>query len=431
MITPLLITGFAALFVLIGLSACFSACETILFSLNPIQVQRVRERDRKAGGRIATLLANPSRTLSAILIGNTLVNIGSASLGYALISRLVPPTWAELAAIPIMTIVLLLFAELTPKRLASIHAERLAPAASLGVARMQRLVAPMIHLLDTLAQHFRGPLIPERNTLNDEELMTVVDLSVEQGTVDKDEQVMVDGILRLSELQASDVMSPRVDIIGIDLRDSPAIHIKTSREARFRRLPVYNRTLDAIEGFLDVPRYLIDSDYALRRYVTPALFVPENISLDDLLITFQRERTPIACVLDEYGGTAGLITRGDILELVTGGDEPSLRPEVESIRKVGESSWIIEGKTSLEEINHELDLNLEADDADRISGWCTFHSGALLRVGEVVTAQRCRVHVLRMRKRRIDQVRLDILEPDLQAAQDEPDESYRDQEPDV
>lgn len=431
MITPFLIIGFAALVVLISIAAYFAACETILFSLNPIQVQRIRERDRKAGGRIAALLANPSRTLSAILIGSTLVNIGSASLGYALISRLVPPAWSELVAISAMTTVLLLFAELTPKRLASIHAERLAPAASLGVTRMQRLVAPMINLLDKLAQRFSGRLIPERSTLNDEELLTMVEVSVEQGTVDKDEQVMVDGILRLSELQASDVMSPRVDIIGIDLRDSPAIHITTAREARFRRLPVYNRTLDAIEGFLDVPRYLIDPDHAVRRHVVPALFVPENISLDDLLITFQRERTPIACVLDEYGGTAGLVTRGDILELVTGGDEPSLRPEVESIRKAGASSWIIEGKTSLEEINHQLDLNLEADDADRISGWCTFHSGALLRVGEGVKAQGCRVQVLRLRKRRVDQVRLDILAPDPQAVLDESDESYRDQEPDV
>ena len=186
-----------------------------------------------------------------------------------------------------------------------------------------------------------------------------------------------------------------------------------------------------VEGFLDVPRYLIDPDHALRRHIAAALFVPENISLDDLLITFQRERTPIACVLDEYGGTAGLITRGDILELLTGGDEPSLRPEAQSIRRNGETGWIIDGKTSLEEINHELDLELDADDSDRISGWCTFHSGSLLRVGETVMAQGCRVRVLRMRKRRIDQVMLEVLPRDPGSGEEAADDSYLDQEPDA
>lgn len=429
MSTRVLITGLISLAILIGLSAFFSACETILFSLNPIQVQRIRVRDRTAGGRIAALLANPSRTLSAILIGNTLTNVGSASLGYALISRLVPLAWSEAIAITTMTVLLLLFAELTPKRIASMHAERLAPTASLAVTHLQRLFSPMVSLLETLTRRFRNILTPERSNLNDEELMTVVEVSAEQGVIDKDEQIMVDGILRLSELQASDVMTPRVDMIGIDLRDPAATQLQAAREARFRQLPIYNRTVDAIEGFLDVPRYLIDSDHRLRRHVAPALFVPENISLDDLLITFQREQTPIACVLDEYGGTAGLITRGDILELLTGGDEPSLRPEVQSIRRSGETSWIVEGKTSLEEINHELDLELEADDADRISGWCTFHSGALLRVGETVTEQGCRVRVLRMRKRRIDQVLLEVLPHDPDTSAEEADISYLDQEP--
>ncbi|MBM4164434.1 MAG: HlyC/CorC family transporter [Lentisphaerae bacterium] len=431
MSTYLLIIGLATLTVLLGFSAFFSASETVLFSLNPIQVQRIRDRDRKAGVRVATLLANPPRTLSTILIGNTLVNVAIASLGYALISQLVAPGWDEAVAIPIMTLLLLLFGEITPKRIAILWAERLAPSVSIWIERLQFLFAPIDRLLVAITRRFHKTLTPERNSLNDEELMTLVEVSAEQGAIDKDEQVMVDGILRLSELQASDVMTPRVDTLGIDLHDPPETHMQTARSAHFRQLPVYNRTLDAIEGFLDVTRYLIDPEHQLRRHVTPALFVPDNIALDDLLITFQRSHATIACVLDEYGGTAGLVTRGDILELMTGGDESGLPDDVQAIRPSGESSWIVDGKTSLEAINHELDLNLDADDANRISGWCTFHAGALLRVGETVQAQGCRVRVLRMRKRRIDQVMLDVLRSSLPADLDGTDRSYLDEDPDA
>jgi putative hemolysin len=431
MSTSLLIVELAVLTVLLALSAFFSASETVLFSLNSIQVQRIRDRDRKAGGRVAALLANPSRTLSTILIGNTLVNVAIASLGYALIRRFVPSAWAEAVAIPTMTVILLLFGEITPKRIAILWAERLAPSVSVWIERMQHLFAPLVLLLVFMARQFRKTLTPERNSLNDKELMTLVEVSAEQGAIDKDEQVMVDGILRLSELQASDVMTPRVDTLGIDLRDPPETHLQAARTAHFRQLPVYNRTLDAIEGFLDVTRYLIDPEHLLRRHVTPALFVPENIALDDLLISFQRNRAYIACVLDEYGGTAGLVTRGDILELMTGSDESGLPSDVQAIHPTGESSWIVDGKTSLEAINHELDLNLEADDANRISGWCTFHAGVLLRVGETVEAQGCRVRVLRMRQRRIDQVLLDVLRSALPADVDGTDRSYLEEEPDA
>ncbi len=409
MSASLLVFEFSALAVLIGLSAFFSASETVLFSLNSIQVQRIRDRDRKAGVRIAALLANPSRTLSTILIGNTLVNVIIASLGYAIISHLIPPAWDEVVAIPIMTVTLLLFGEITPKRVAILWAERFAPTVSVLIERLQHLFFPLVRLLEFVTRRFRKALTPERNTLNDEELMTLVEVSAEQGVIDKDEQVMVDGILRLSEIQASDVMTPRVDTLGIDLHAPPETHLQAARAARFRQLPVYNRTLDAVEGFLDVTRYLIDPEHVFRRHITPALFVPENIALDDLLITFQRGRAHVACVLDEYGGTAGVVTRGDILELMTGGNESGLPSDVQAIREVGASRWIIDGKTSLEAINHELDLNLEADDADRISGWCTFHAGSLLRVGEMVEAQGCRVRVLRMRQRRIDQVLLEAV----------------------
>lgn len=397
------------LLLLFALSAFFSGCETVLFSLSPIQVQRIRNRHAAAGRRLEALLADPALILSTLLVGNSLVNFAIASLGYVLIESLIP-RWGEAVAIPFMTVSLLLVGEVTPKRIAIIHAERLAPVCSKLLLFWLWLLRPFNVVLTSGSRIFKKSLRRERRALSNDELLTVVEVGEEQGVIDQEEASMVDGILRLSELKASDEMTPRVDMIGIDLDTPVEKQVATARGAGHRYLPVYVRTPDAIEGFLDTVQFLLDPAHDARKATRQALFVPENVSLDDLLVTFQRSGRHIACVLDEYGGTAGLITRGDILELITDPVTPAAEEDGSPIRRVAPDVWLMEGTVSLEEVNHELDLNLEADDADRIAGWVTFHAGRLLQAGQSVLAQGCRVTVRRMRKRRIDAVQLEVLE---------------------
>lgn len=400
--------GCILLILLLTLSAFFSSSETVLLSLSPIQVQRIRDRNRHAGARLERLLADPARLLSTILIGNTLVNVAIASLGYTLIDAVVH-VYSEVIAIPLMTVVLLIFGEVAPKRLAIASAERFAPVVSSLIIFWQRIFAPLGFMLEAISRRLRRVLQPERRTLNDKELLTMIAVGTEEGQLDAEERSMVSGILRLSELKASDVMTPRVDIIGVDLQQPSEQHIQAARQSRFRQLPVFNRTPDAVEGFMDTARYLIDPTHDVRKAMIPALFVPANISLDDLLITFQRGNRHIACVLDEFGGTAGLITRGDIIELITGTVDHGQGPQRRVIQPTEDGHWLIDGSASLDEINHELGLHLEADNADRISGWVTFHAGRLLRAGETVIAQKCRVQVRRLRTHRIDLVQLERL----------------------
>ncbi len=397
------------LLVLISLSAFFSGSETILFSLSPIQVQRIRNRSAVAGARLETLLSDPALILSTLLVGNTLVNFAIASVGYAVIDGLVPG-WSEVIAIPLMTMILLLFGEVTPKRVAISHAERLAPLFSRLLLFWLWLLRPFNMVLTSGSRVFKKSLRRERRALSNDELRTVVEVGEEQGVLDAEEASMVEGIMRLSELKASDEMTPRVDMVGLDLDTPVERQVEVARKAHFRHLPVYVRTPDAIEGFADAAQFLLDPAHDARKATEPALFVPENVSLDDLLVSFQRSGKHIACVLDEYGGTAGLITRGDILELITapvatkGGDE---RPE---IRRLNGDVWLIDGTVSLDEINRQLDLSLEADNADRIAGWITFHAGRLPQAGQTVEAQGCRATVRRLRKRRIDAIQLEVLD---------------------
>jgi len=397
------------LLVLIALSAFFSASETVLFSLSPIQVQRIRNRNPIAGGRLDTLLGDPALLLSTLLVGNTLVNFAIASMGFTLIKGLVP-AWGEVIAIPVMTLALLLFGEVTPKRVAVSHAERLAPSCSRLLLFWLWLLRPFNVVLTAGSRIFKKSLKRERRALSNDELRTVVEVGEEQGILDAEEVSMVEGIMRLSELKASDEMTPRVDMVGLDLDTSVAQQLAVVRRSPFRHLPVYVRTPDAIEGFVDVSRFLLDPEHDARKAISPALFVPENVSLDDLLVTLQRSGKHIACVLDEYGGTAGLITRGDILELIAAPVAKNDSSERSPVQRLGDDVWLVAGSVSLEELNRQLDLALEADDADRIAGWITFHAGRLPQVGQTVEAQGCKATVRRMRKRRIEAVQLEVLE---------------------
>lgn len=404
------ITAGVALLPLILLSAFFSSAEPAFFALNAVQVQRMKNRNPAQGAWIAEQISRPTRLLSTLLIGNTLVNIAISSLGYAVIDA-IPGIghYSPVVAVPVMTLLLLIFGEVAPKRYAITHAERLTTLFVPMLRFWMTALNPLALFLAAVTRHAERSLQPERKSLSDEELLTAVELGAETGVLDEEERSMVDGIMRLSEMTASDVMIPRVDIEGLDLEDTPTEHLATARRTHYHYLPVYRETPDAIEGFLDVPRYLLDPEHNLRQATFAALFVPETIDLDDLLITLQRNHLHIACVLDEFGGTAGLISRGDILETITGEILLGSEQEAPEIQTLDENRWLIDGSTSLDEINHELDLELDAEGVDRIGGWVTAQAGRFLHAGEAVEAQGCRVQIRRLRKLRIEQVILERL----------------------
>lgn len=406
-IVQLILNG-VVLTVLFLLSAFFSGSETVLFSLSPVQVQRIKRRNPSAGARLERMLHSPSTILSTLLVGNSFVNFAIAGIGYLILDRLTPG-FGEIIAVPLMTLMLLLFGEVTPKRIAINNAERFAPVCSRLVLFWEWILSPFSLVMGASSKIFKKALRRERQQLNDDEFLTAVKVSESQGVLDKEEASMVDGIMRLSELKASDEMIPRIDMIGIDLDEPMEDNLRVARSARHRYLPVYRRTPDAIEGFLDVVQFLLDQDHRIKEAIGPAMFVPENLSLDKLLVDFQSSSSHIACVLDEYGGTAGIITRGDILELVTAPVLPNGGQPVEEIKKIGNDTWLLAGTASIEEINHIANLELTADDSDRISGWITLHAERIPYPGMVIEAQGCRATVLAMRKRRVTSVRFKVL----------------------
>ena len=383
---------------LFALSFFFSGSETILFSLSPSQRQRIGERNAEDGARVAACLDDSALLLSTLLVGNTLVNVAIATIGYRLLSARFPGGgWL---AVPVMTVFLLFFGEITPKQIALRYAERLAPSCARALLFWRRALAPFSFLLKSASRAFRKALQRERRALSDAELVSVLEASTERGEFAGADTEMIEGVLRLSELCANDEMTPRVDMQVYDI-DLPEAERKAAlAKSAHRYLPVIRRTPDSVEGVYDREEGRIED----------ALFVPETMTLDDLLVIFRRSKRPLAIVLDEYGGTAGLISPDDILELVFG---PSVfsRPDNEPlIVQKGPSAWVIDARANLDEVSRETGVELEAEDADRLAGWVAFHAERLPHVGQVVEADGCRVTVLKRRRRRVSLVRLEVVE---------------------
>jgi putative hemolysin len=384
---------------LLALSAFFSCSETILFSLTSIQRQRIKAKSPAADAAIGKCLGDSAMLLSTLLVGNTFVNFTVATLGYKAFTVLSGDAGSFLC-VPVMTILLLVFGEIMPKQIALLRAESLAPLCARLLLFWRTILTPFNIVLRALSRSYAGALERERRALSDSELISYLDAAAERGEFSSVDADMVEGVLRLSELCANDEMIPRVDMQTYDLDLCEEERRKSIAETSHRFLPVIRRTPDAIEGIYDVK----------TGEISDALFVPETVTLDDLLVTFRRSKKPLAVVLDEYGGTAGIISPEDILEIIFGPSVFAHPGEEPSIVEVENGVWEIDARANLDEVNRLLGVDLFAGDADRLSGWVAFHAERLPHVGQEIEADGCLATILKRRRRRVVLVRLVILE---------------------
>ena len=398
-----------AFLVLLCASAFFSSSETSFFSLNPLQVRRLTQRNAAGGKRVHDALANPTRLLSTILIGNTIVNVAIAAIGYDMVRRLVPAGFGALVAIPVVTALLVIFGEAGPKRLGLKLAERLAP----GYARVLNALAiaftPLRLGLEKLTATFETVFRPRGRGMSEDEFKTVLEIGNEEGILNADELAMIKSIIQLEDMKTSDVMTPRVDIIGLDLDEDPAGFVAKAQAARRNNLLLYRGELENVEGFLSVRRFLLDPEHRVDRAREEAFFVPETTPLNRLLLQFQNEHRRIAVVVDEYGGIAGVVTRGDILEEITGEIYQELNKPRPLFQPAGPNRWLMDANFSLEELNRKLGLHLDAEGVDRLAGWIGHHLGHLPEKDDIVAAQGVRVTVLQTQRLRVTLAQLEKL----------------------
>jgi magnesium and cobalt exporter, CNNM family len=390
-------------------SAFFSSAETAYFSVDPIQLRRIGEQHPATGERLRAMLANPTRLLSTILIGNTLVNIALSNVGY-IIARQWIPGYSAWVAIPAITLLLIFFGELGPKNLGLYYTATLVRLYGPTLRFCDRVLTPLRFLLELASRRLRPLFRPAGKTLSEEEFETVLDISREEGILNADELAMIKAIVDLEDLHASDIMTPRVDFIGIDLEDSDETPIETARKSRRNFLILYKDQFDEIAGFLDVRKYLLDPAHSIEAATLPPVFVPESVPLNRLLTRFQKDKVRLAIVVDEYGGVAGVVTRGDILEEITGDIYNELSKPRPIFQSAGPYAWLVDANISLEEINKKLRLNLEAETSDRLAGWITEHLGKVPEQDDTVQTQEVRVRVMQTIRLRVTLAHIEKLD---------------------
>jgi putative hemolysin len=319
---------------------------------------------------------------------------------------------AEPICIAIITGLLLIFGEVGPKRVALLWPTRLAVLYAPLLDGCMRLFTPFRVILQHITTALQGIFTPTKRSLSGEEFESIVDLSGEEGILDQDEHQMVRGIIRLEDLQASDVMTPRVDIIGIDLNDPRPEAYEQAVKSKLRRIVLYRDQLDDVDGFLDVHKYALDPDHQIKPAWLSPMYVPETAPLDKLLAQFQREHRRAAIVVDEYGGTAGIITRGDVLEEIVGEIGDDVPEQGLVIESMGPHRWLLDGSVNLEELKEKLGVKLKGEGVDRLAGWVMQEAERMPRPGDVVQADGCKATIQRIRKHRIELVLLEKLTDD-------------------
>jgi len=301
-----------------------------------------------------------------------------------------------------MTILILVFGEYGPKRIARIHAPTLARVYARPLMFSSWATTPLRTVLEMPTHYFNEHFRPRGHIFSDDEYRALIDMGGESGTLDEAEQGMMRAIIHLEEVQVAAHMTPRVELSGLDLNDLPEDVLAAVRQARVRHLVLYRDTIDHIVGLLDVRSFLLDPTHSLEHATREPYFVPELCPMDRLLSQMLNRHIEVCVAVDEYGGLAGLITRGDVLEVITGDMAGDFADKPEVFEQLTERSWLIDAGLSIDEVRQKTGLPLfSTEGSDRISGWVTERIERMPKVGDMVRGENFTARVHQMRRHRI------------------------------
>lgn len=401
--------------ILLVVSGFFSGTETALFSLTRGQLYRMRNSPG-LGRLAASLMSDPNRTLQTLLLGNLLVNVAYAGLSAAMVLDLPPgPGWVVPAASVVPLLVLILFGEVSPKMVAHALGEKWALPAAPVVAMIGRLLAPPLWALDWLLigpmTRILAPQSAGKTHIEGDELASVLALSAKRGIISHDANALLQEVVELSDLRVADVMVPRVDMIAYNVDSPRAGLVDLFARTRLRRIPVYEGDVDHVTGLIHAKRLLLQPEMPLRQLVVPVVFVPEAGNVERLLVQFRVRQVQMAIVVDEYGGTAGLVALQDVLEEIVGDiPEPGEVDQAPPVRELAPGQYLINADLAIHEWADAFKIDLAHRRISTVGGFVTARLGRIARVGDEVTYRNLLFRVETMRRRRIQTLRLDLLE---------------------
>ena len=419
--------------VLIFLSGFFSSAETAFSTLNRVRMRNLEEEGSKKAARVNKILESYSKMLSAILIGNNIVNLTASSLTTAFVIGVCGNAYIGLGT-GILTIVVLLGGEIIPKTWANLNSEKLALAYSSVIYALMKVMTPVIFIVDLLSKGILKLLHVDPNKKNDtiteSELKTYVDVSHEDGQIESDEREMIYNIFEFSDTCVKDIMIPRTNMVTVNADESINDLIKVFHESMYTRIPVYQEDKDSMIGFVNIKDLFIarisgQKNISLKSLLREAYYTYEYKKNADLLLEMREKSMNVAFVLNEYGSTVGMVTLEDLLEELVGEirDEYD-EDEKELIQKIDDRSYLIEGSMNLSDINDSIGTSLNSDDYDSIGGIII---GQLDRLPEdnesVVLADGTTLQVKGIDQNRILHVLLTLPEPKEEETDEEASET--------
>ncbi len=407
------LTMLIILLILIILSAFFSSAETALTTVSKITIRSMIEEGNKKAIIVDKIINNQGKMLSAILIGNNLVNIIASALSTILAQNLFGQ-YAISFATGLLTIVVLIFGEITPKSLATLNALKLSLAYAKIIYSLMFLLTPAIFIINKMAYFFMRLMgidpTKKMASITETELRTIVDVSHEEGIIEKEERQMINNVFDFGDAIASDVMVPKIDMTMADINSTYDELIKIFRSEKYTRIPIYQDSTDNVIGIINMKDLLLynpEEIFDVRKYLRSAFYTYESKKLSELMMEMKKTSVNIVIVLDEYGVTAGLITLEDLLEEIVGEihDEYDL-DEDEPIKKISENIYILEGQMKIDDLNDYLGVNLSSDDYDSIGGLIIEKLDRLPTAGDKITIDSLSFKVTSMDKMRINYVEL-------------------------
>ena len=399
-------------------SSFFSATETAYTSYSHSKMKTWAEEGNKKAKRVMKLYDKYDNVLTTILIGNNIVNILSASLATLVFIKLLTGTNLDPTTMStiVMTIIVLIFGEIIPKSIAKQHAEGIAMAFYPILRFFMVIFFPFTWLFGLLQKLFKKRK-NETTGVTEKELITIVEEAEEGGQIDEEESELIRSAIEFDETEAIEIFTPRVDVIAIPIESKEADVAKVFAESGYSRIPVYKGTIDNIVGIIhqkDFYSKVYGTGKSFRSVMKPPVFIMPSIKVSDLLSLFQKSKSHIAIISDEFGGTEGIVTMEDILEELVGEIWDEHDDVVEEITKIADDEYKVLGTASIEEVFEQFDINYddEGSDSSMVGGWVTEQLGQIPREGDSLVFNGIKITVAKTEYRRIIEVIFKRIEVD-------------------
>ena len=402
------------LIVLLLGSGFFSASETSLMSLSKIRIRYMEEDGVKGAKLVSSLIEKSSDLLSSILVGNNVVNIAATSVSTSLFISIFRDGGVAIAT-AVMTVLVLIFGEITPKTIAANSPEKIAVIVSKPISIIMKITKPIVWVFNLLTGIIFKIMGIENDGvkpfITEEELKAMVNVSHEEGVLEIEEREIINNVFQFGDMQAKEAMIQRLDMVAVNIEDSYDEIIELFKSEKLSRLPVYQESIDDIVGILNIKDIIFLSDeeiqnFNIKNYVREAFFTYEFKKITQLLEEMKKEKSQMAIVVDEYGGTAGLLTIEDLVEVIVGDIDDEYDEEEEEIVKVSDNEYLVEGSTKISDVNEQIGINFESDEFDSIGGFIIGYLKRIPEENELIEVGNVKFSVESIDKNRINKIRI-------------------------